>query len=90
MVGNISVGGTGKTPLIIYLVERARVLGLKPAIVSRGYGGKTASYPILVQDDSLVAQVGDEPYLLFKRLRCPVVVDPETCARRTKSLNLSA
>ena len=86
VVGNISVGGTGKTPLIIYLVERARVLGLKPAIVSRGYGGKAASYPILVQDDSLVAQVGDEPYLLFKRLRCPVVVDPKRARAVQKAL----
>lgn len=86
VVGNISVGGTGKTPLIVYLVERARALGLKPAIISRGYGGRSATYPLVVQADSDVAAVGDEPYLLYQRLRCPVVVDPKRERARQKAL----
>lgn len=77
IVGNISVGGTGKTPLITYLVAKARELGLKPAIISRGYGGHSATYPLLVQDNTSVAECGDEPYLLYHRLHCPVIVDPK-------------
>lgn len=77
VVGNLSVGGTGKTPLIVYLVERARALGLHPGIVSRGYGGKAPCYPLQVNAQTPVAHCGDEPMLLHARLNCPVVVDPQ-------------
>jgi tetraacyldisaccharide 4'-kinase len=76
VVGNLTVGGTGKTPLITWLVERARQLGLRPAVVSRGYGGKAPSYPLQVSAETPVEQCGDEPMLLFQRLNCPVWVDP--------------
>ena len=76
VVGNINVGGTGKTPLITYLVQRAQQLGMSPAIVSRGYGGKSKHYPLLVQADTLASECGDEPKLLHSRLGCPVVVSP--------------
>ena len=76
VVGNISVGGTGKTPLTLALVEHLRRQGWRPGIVSRGYGGQGASYPQLVRADSDAAQVGDEPLLLARRAAVPVVIDP--------------
>lgn len=77
VVGNITVGGTGKTPLITWLAQRARELGLRPAVISRGYGGQADAYPLEVTADTDVRQCGDEPRLLFQRLQCPVVVDPQ-------------
>lgn len=76
VIGNISVGGTGKTPLTLALVEHLRSQGWRPGIVSRGYGGQGASYPQLVRADSDAAEVGDEPLLLARRAAVPVVIDP--------------
>ena len=76
VIGNISVGGTGKTPLTLALVEHLRSQGWRPGIVSRGYGGQGASYPQTVRADSDAAQVGDEPLLLARRAQVPVVIDP--------------
>ena len=76
VVGNITVGGTGKTPLITWLVKRVESLGYRAAIVSRGYGGEAEDYPLMVQRDTPVSLCGDEPKLLQRRLNCPVVVDP--------------
>lgn len=75
VVGNISAGGTGKTPLTLALVEQLRAAGWQPGIVSRGYGGKTA-YPCRVTPDASPTAVGDEPLLLARRAGVPVVVDP--------------
>lgn len=73
VVGNIAVGGTGKTPLVIWLAERLRQAGYHPGIVSRGYGGRSkAATP--VQPDSDPDAVGDEPVLLAQRSGCPVWV----------------
>lgn len=83
VVGNINVGGTGKTPLIMYLVKRAQALGLKPAVVSRGYGGKSQSYPLLVSAETPASECGDEPKLIQSRLNCLVVVSP----KRTQAVN---
>lgn len=77
VIGNITVGGTGKTPLITWLAERARAHGLRPAVVSRGYGGRAEHYPLLVEAGTPVSECGDEPRLLQSRLQCPVVVDPQ-------------
>lgn len=76
VVGNISVGGNGKTPLVIYLVEEFRRRGFKPGVVSRGYGGKSPYYPFDVSKASSPKECGDEPYLIHSRTNCPVVVDP--------------
>ena len=76
VVGNISVVGTGKTPLTLALVEHLRGQGWRPGIVSRGYGGQGASYPQSVRADSNAAEVGDEPLLLARRAQVPVVIDP--------------
>ncbi|NRA41816.1 MAG: tetraacyldisaccharide 4'-kinase [Pseudomonadales bacterium] len=76
VIGNISVGGTGKTPLLIAIAEHLQAQGFKPAVVSRGYGGQ-ASYPYAVSASSTAAESGDEPLLIFQRVQCPVVVAPE-------------
>ncbi|WP_339344577.1 tetraacyldisaccharide 4'-kinase [uncultured Alcanivorax sp.] len=77
VVGNITVGGTGKTPLVIALVEAARSRGLKVAVVSRGFGGKTEQYPQHVSASSDALEVGDEPVLIARRTGAPVVLDPD-------------
>jgi tetraacyldisaccharide 4'-kinase len=74
VVGNISVGGAGKTPFVAWLVERLRAQGWRPGVVSRGYGGRRSSHPRRVEPDSDPADVGDEPVLLAQRLNCPVAV----------------
>jgi len=77
IVGNITVGGTGKSPLVIYLAEQLTLAGYKPGILSRGYGGNAGHYPLLVTSDSLPAVVGDEPVMLQQRNKAVVVVDPQ-------------
>ncbi|MFT6986936.1 MAG: tetraacyldisaccharide 4'-kinase, partial [Psychromonas sp.] len=76
VVGNISVGGNGKTPFVIWLCELLIKQGYKPGIVSRGYGGKSATYPLLVDSAITGKEAGDEPVMIFKRLGIPIVVDP--------------
>lgn len=77
VVGNITVGGTGKTPCVIALVEYLKQIGYRPGIVSRGYGGHSTVYPMLLTSSTQPEQVGDEPVLLFSRTQCPVVVAPK-------------
>ena len=76
VIGNISLGGSGKTPLIIALAKALSERGYSVGVVSRGYGGASAQYPLVVGPDTLVSQSGDEPLLIAKKLGCPVVVDP--------------
>ncbi|MGR0279727.1 tetraacyldisaccharide 4'-kinase [Marinomonas dokdonensis] len=76
VVGNISVGGTGKSPMVVALCELLKTQGYKPGIVSRGHGAKVSS-PVEVSSNSLPAQVGDEPVMLAKRTQCPLVVFPK-------------
>lgn len=73
VVGNIFIGGTGKTPLTIWLVEALRAAGFRPGVVSRGFGGKDAA-PRAVGAASTPAEVGDEPVLIAARTGCPVFV----------------
>ncbi|MEK6805687.1 MAG: tetraacyldisaccharide 4'-kinase [Pseudomonadota bacterium] len=80
VVGNINVGGSGKTPFVIWLVERLREWGWHPGIVSRGYGGRAGATPRLVAGESNPAECGDEPVLMARRLGCPVVVCPDRVA----------
>jgi len=74
VVGNLTVGGTGKTPLVLYLVEQLRQRGYSPAIVSRGYGARSAGGVTQVDPSDDAVRVGDEPLLLARRSGCPVVV----------------
>ena len=78
VVGNITAGGTGKTPLVIWLARWLAERGRKPGVVSRGYGGK-ASYPLLVRARTPAAQCGDEAAMIARRAGCPVAVDPDRC-----------
>jgi tetraacyldisaccharide 4'-kinase len=73
VIGNITVGGTGKTPLVIWLCEALAQRGLKPGVVSRGYGGNESGAR-LVQPSDQAALVGDEPLLMARRLNLPVAV----------------
>jgi len=79
VVGNISVGGTGKTPLTLALAEQLAERGWHPLIVSRGYGGK-AQHPQQVTADSTAQQVGDEPLLMAQRNICPVWIGRDRVA----------
>lgn len=74
VVGNIVVGGTGKTPFVIWLAHFLRASGYKPGIVSRGYGGEKHFTPHRVLNTDSASQVGDEPLLLARRSACPVVI----------------
>lgn len=73
VIGNISIGGTGKTPLVVWLAEQLGTAGYRPAIISRGYGGQAAS-TTPVFEDSDPSVVGDEPVLIARRGRWPVWV----------------
>jgi len=73
VVGNIFIGGTGKTPLTIWLADALRGAGFTPGIISRGHGGKGA-LPRAVTVDAAASDVGDEPLLIARRTGCPVVV----------------
>ncbi len=80
VVGNISVGGTGKTPVTIWLIEQARALGFRPGVISRGYGGRAASYPLRVTASTDPAECGDEPALIARRTGVPVAVAADRIA----------
>ena len=73
IVGNINVGGSGKTPVVIWLVEQLKKQGYKPAVISRGYGG-SVTRPTAVIATSNPIQVGDEPVLIASRCQCPLWV----------------
>ncbi|MEB7555559.1 tetraacyldisaccharide 4'-kinase [Kluyvera cryocrescens] len=76
VVGNLTAGGNGKTPVVIWLVEQLQRQGIRVGVVSRGYGGKAESYPLLLDADSTTAQAGDEPVLIYQRTSAPVAVSP--------------
>jgi tetraacyldisaccharide 4'-kinase len=79
VVGNISVGGTGKTPLVLWLAARLRAAGYRPGIVSRGYGG-TMDTPGEVNAADDGTRYGDEPVLLARRSGCPVWIGKDRTA----------
>ena len=82
VVGNLTVGGSGKTPLVIWLAQQLRERGLSPGVVLRGYGGSVASgrAPMIVAADSDVAVVGDEALVLQARTGVPVAVGRDRAA----------
>ncbi|MDM7322645.1 MAG: tetraacyldisaccharide 4'-kinase [Gammaproteobacteria bacterium] len=79
VVGNITVGGSGKTPLTLWLAQTLHAAGWRPAVLSRGYGAKIEGEPRRVRADSLATEVGDEPLLLKRRLgeTVELIVHPE-------------
>ena len=76
IVGNITAGGTGKSPLVVHLARQMSEQGYRVGILSRGYGGKSASYPLEVEKQSSSLVVGDEPLMIKQRVDAVVVVDP--------------
>jgi len=79
IVGNINVGGTGKTPLVIWVAEQLQIAGYKPGIISRGYGGNAKEVQS-VFFHSNPQEVGDEPVLIARRTHCPVYVSANRVA----------
>ena len=90
VVGNITVGGTGKTPFAIWLVQVLRERGYKPGVVTRGYGGKAANWPYQVTPDSDPLEVGDEAVLLAQRTKAIVVAGPDRVADAKRAIELGA
>ncbi len=85
VVGNITVGGTGKTPLILYLIEHCRARGLRVGVVSRGYGAQPPSVPWRVTAEQSAEEAGDEPLLLVQRSGVALMIDPDR-ARAVQAL----
>ncbi|NBI39915.1 tetraacyldisaccharide 4'-kinase [[Haemophilus] felis] len=76
IVGNLTVGGNGKTPVVIWLVQQLQQQGLKVGVISRGYGSQSKIYPLLVNEHSDPILAGDEPVLIAKRTKVPVCISP--------------
>lgn len=79
VVGNLAVGGSGKTPLVIWLAEALQASGFRVGIVSRGYGG-TGPFPLFVGGQTDPVACGDEPALIARHTGLPVVVGPDRVA----------
>ncbi|SFX08536.1 tetraacyldisaccharide 4'-kinase [Marinospirillum alkaliphilum] len=77
IVGNITVGGSGKSPVVAALADFFKQQGWKPGIVSRGYGGQATQYPLLVTPQTDPQRSGDEPLMLARQTGVPVAVDPD-------------
>ncbi|WP_293265866.1 tetraacyldisaccharide 4'-kinase [Neptunomonas sp.] len=76
VVGNINVGGTGKSPLVIALIRQLRDMGYHPGVVSRGYTASPPKYPFSVLPSSMSKEAGDEPLMIVRRMKVPMVIDP--------------
>src|SRR5690606_6794179 len=77
VVGNITVGGTGKTPMILWLIEHCRARGLRVGVVSRGYGARPPHFPWRVDAGQGAEVAGDEPLLIVRRSGVPMMIDPD-------------
>lgn len=77
VVGNITIGGTGKTPLILWMIDHCRARGLRVGVVSRGYGAKPPSLPWRVLPQQPAEHAGDEPLLIVNRTGVPLMIDPD-------------
>ena len=84
VVGNLSVGGNGKTPVTIWLVQYLQLQGIKSGVISRGYGSHSNYYPRLVEINDNPIDVGDEPLLIKQRTNVPVCIG----ANRQQSIEL--
>ncbi len=90
VVGNITVGGTGKTPLTIWLASELKARGFSPGVVSRGYRGIVGATPVVATPQSDPAVVGDEAVLLASHSKCHVVVHPDRIAAAIRAIELGA
>ncbi|OOF47308.1 tetraacyldisaccharide 4'-kinase [Rodentibacter trehalosifermentans] len=84
VVGNLSVGGNGKTPVVVWLSEEIKKRGWRVGVISRGYGSKAKTYPLLVSAETDPIEGGDEPVLIAKRTGVPVVIS----ANRRQAIEL--
>src|SRR5690606_1081900 len=80
VVGNITVGGTGKTPMILWLIEHCRARGLRVGVISRGYGARPPQFPWRVEAGQGAEVAGDEPLLIVQRSGVPLMIDPDRSA----------
>lgn len=80
VVGNINVGGSGKTPIVIALINALQNAGYSPGVISRGYGGVAPVYPLAVDENTSPDLCGDEPALIARRCHIPVAVGPDRVA----------
>ena len=87
VVGNITVGGSGKTPMVIWLANKLKKKGFYPGLVSRGYGGQENRFPRTVSTTSDPEKVGDEAVLLVMKTNCPMVVCRDRSAAVQKLLD---
>jgi len=87
VVGNISVGGTGKTPLVIAITQYLKAQGYRPGVICRGYGGKAGHWPQQVSLDSDPELVGDEAVIIANRCRCPVCAGPSRIESAKQLIN---
>jgi tetraacyldisaccharide 4'-kinase len=90
VVGNLTVGGTGKTPLVAWLARELSLRGLRPAIVSRGYGGTSEHTPRRVVPDGEAREFGDEPLLLAAQTGCPIWVGRDRLAAARSAVEAGA
>lgn len=90
VIGNLTVGGTGKTPFTIWLAQALQSRGLRVGIVLRGYGGRSAQWPREVTDGSTWEEVGDEAVLLARRTGAIVVAGPDRVAAAQRAIELGA
>jgi tetraacyldisaccharide 4'-kinase len=90
VVGNVTVGGTGKTPLVIWIAEYLRARGCNVGIVTRGYGGNAQTWPQDVTDATPAEHVGDEAVLLAARTQAIVVAGPDRVAAAQRALDRGA
>jgi tetraacyldisaccharide 4'-kinase len=90
VVGNITVGGTGKTPMTIWLAEQMRQRGLRVGIVLRGYGGRSTQWPCDVTNETSAEAAGDEAVLLAQRTGALVVAGPDRVAAAQRAIERGA
>ncbi|HET7308063.1 MAG TPA: tetraacyldisaccharide 4'-kinase [Gammaproteobacteria bacterium] len=90
VVGNITAGGSGKTPFTIWLARALRERDIRAGIVTRGYGGQARYWPRDVTPTSVAAEVGDEAVLLARATQCPVVAGPDRAAAAARLLDNEA
>ena len=77
VVGNITLGGTGKTPMVLWLISFLARHGYRVGVISRGYGGTPPNFPWHVDPAGNADHSGDEPLLIAQRAQVPVVIDPD-------------
>jgi tetraacyldisaccharide 4'-kinase len=90
VVGNITAGGTGKTPLVIWIANALAERGRRPAIVTRGYQGNSKHWPRDVTAESLASEVGDEAVLLARSTRAMIVAGRDRVAAALRAIERGA